>query len=76
MELPWNPSKILLSKIGRSEKGKLNGRADSLSRREDYFLDGDQSNFQRSLTPIMFWDLQVAMADLDLHVLVPQHCPG
>ncbi|KAH9264893.1 hypothetical protein BASA83_011557 [Batrachochytrium salamandrivorans] len=25
--------------------GKLNGRADSLSRREDYFLDGDQSNF-------------------------------
>ncbi|KAH9247948.1 hypothetical protein BASA81_014407 [Batrachochytrium salamandrivorans] len=28
--------------------GKLNGRADSLSRREDYFLDGDQSNFQRT----------------------------
>ncbi|KAH9252123.1 hypothetical protein BASA81_009973 [Batrachochytrium salamandrivorans] len=23
--------------------GKLNGRADSLSRREDYFLDGDQT---------------------------------
>ncbi|KAH6581152.1 hypothetical protein BASA61_009224 [Batrachochytrium salamandrivorans] len=25
-----------------SSTGKLNGRADSLSRREDYFLDGDQ----------------------------------
>ncbi|KAH9268094.1 hypothetical protein BASA84_000404 [Batrachochytrium salamandrivorans] len=31
--------------------GKLNGRADSLSRREDYFLDGDQSNFQRVIDP-------------------------
>ncbi|KAH6601064.1 hypothetical protein BASA61_002093 [Batrachochytrium salamandrivorans] len=38
-----------------SSPGKLNGRADSLSRREDYFLDGDQSNFQRIIDPIMFW---------------------
>ncbi|KAH9262985.1 hypothetical protein BASA83_013704 [Batrachochytrium salamandrivorans] len=50
--------------------GKLNGRADSLSRREDYFLDGDQSNFQRVIDPDNVLDLQVAMADLDLHVLV------
>ncbi|KAH6574165.1 hypothetical protein BASA60_005674 [Batrachochytrium salamandrivorans] len=50
--------------------GKLNGRADSLSRREDYFLDGDQSNFQRIIDPDNVLDLQVAMADLDLHVLV------
>ncbi|KAH9263091.1 hypothetical protein BASA83_013591 [Batrachochytrium salamandrivorans] len=50
--------------------GKLNGRADSLSRREDYFLDGDQSNFQRIIDPENVLDLQVAMADLDLHVLV------
>ncbi|KAH9265057.1 hypothetical protein BASA83_011382 [Batrachochytrium salamandrivorans] len=49
---------------------KLNGRADSLSRREDYFLDGDQSNFQRVIDPENVFDLQVAMADLDLHVLV------
>ncbi|KAH9272836.1 hypothetical protein BASA83_004722 [Batrachochytrium salamandrivorans] len=46
--------------------GKLNGRADSLSRREDYFLDGDQSNFQRIIDPDNVLDLQVAMADLDL----------
>ncbi|KAH9252834.1 hypothetical protein BASA81_009242 [Batrachochytrium salamandrivorans] len=50
--------------------GKLNGRADSLSRREDYFLDSDQSNFQRIIDPDNVLDLQVAMADLDLHVLV------
>ncbi|KAH9244119.1 hypothetical protein BASA81_018501 [Batrachochytrium salamandrivorans] len=50
--------------------GKLNGRADSLSRREDYFLDSDQSNFQRIIDPENVLDLQVAMADLDLHVLV------
>ncbi|KAH9253870.1 hypothetical protein BASA81_008182 [Batrachochytrium salamandrivorans] len=49
---------------------KLNGRADSLSRREDYFLDSDQSNFQRIIDPDNVLDLQVAMADLDLHVLV------
>ncbi|KAH9270157.1 hypothetical protein BASA83_007672 [Batrachochytrium salamandrivorans] len=49
---------------------KLNGKADSLSRREDYFLDGDQSNFQRIIDPDNVLDLQVAMADLDLHVLV------
>ncbi|KAH9274022.1 hypothetical protein BASA83_003661 [Batrachochytrium salamandrivorans] len=35
--------------------GKLNGRADSLSRREDYFLDGDQSNFQRIIDPENVW---------------------
>ncbi|KAH6581742.1 hypothetical protein BASA61_008923 [Batrachochytrium salamandrivorans] len=51
-------------------QGKLNGRADSLSRREDYFLDSDQSNFQRIIDPDNVLDLQVAMADLDLHVLV------
>ncbi|KAH9253413.1 hypothetical protein BASA81_008610 [Batrachochytrium salamandrivorans] len=62
--------KFLLYKIGRSKKEKLNGRADSLSRREDYFLDGDQSNFQRIIDPDNVLDLQVAMADLDLHVLV------
>ncbi|KAH9262989.1 hypothetical protein BASA83_013709 [Batrachochytrium salamandrivorans] len=56
--------------------GKLNGRADSLSRREDYFLDSDQSNFQRIIDPDNVLDLQVAMADLDLHVLGSQHCPG
>ncbi|KAH9266404.1 hypothetical protein BASA83_010647 [Batrachochytrium salamandrivorans] len=50
--------------------GKLNGRADSLSRREDYFLDSDQSNFQRVIDPDNVLDLQVAIADLDLHVLV------
>ncbi|KAH9270160.1 hypothetical protein BASA83_007677 [Batrachochytrium salamandrivorans] len=50
--------------------GKLNGRADSLSRREDYFLDSDQSNFQRIIDPDNVLDLQVAIADLDLHVLV------
>ncbi|KAH9270988.1 hypothetical protein BASA83_006738 [Batrachochytrium salamandrivorans] len=50
--------------------GKLNGKADSLSRREDYFLDSDQSNFQRIIDPDNVLDLQVAMADLDLHVLV------
>ncbi|KAH9249772.1 hypothetical protein BASA81_012448 [Batrachochytrium salamandrivorans] len=49
---------------------ETNGRADSLSRREDYFLDGDQSNFQRIIDPDNVLDLQVAMADLDLHVLV------
>ncbi|KAH9271426.1 hypothetical protein BASA83_006268 [Batrachochytrium salamandrivorans] len=43
--------------------GKLNGKADSLSRREDYFLDGDQSNFQRIIDPDNVLDLQVAMAD-------------
>ncbi|KAH9274711.1 hypothetical protein BASA83_002909 [Batrachochytrium salamandrivorans] len=51
-------------------QGKLNGRANSLSRREDYFLDSDQSNFQRVIDPDNVLDLQVAMADLDLHVLV------
>ncbi|KAH9246304.1 hypothetical protein BASA81_016167 [Batrachochytrium salamandrivorans] len=51
-------------------QGKLNGRADSLSRREDYFLDSDQSNFQRIIDPDNVLDLQVAIADLDLHVLV------
>ncbi|KAH6564936.1 hypothetical protein BASA60_010096 [Batrachochytrium salamandrivorans] len=56
--------------------GKLNGRADSLSRREDYFLDGDQSNFQRIIDPDNVLDLQVAMADLDLHVFSSQYCPG
>ncbi|KAH9262532.1 hypothetical protein BASA83_013798 [Batrachochytrium salamandrivorans] len=53
-----------------SSSRKANGRADSLSRREDYFLDGDQSNFQRIIDPDNVLDLQVAMADLDLHVLV------
>ncbi|KAH9246094.1 hypothetical protein BASA81_016371 [Batrachochytrium salamandrivorans] len=51
-------------------QGRLNGRADSLSRREDYFLDSDQSNFQRIIDPENVSDLQVAIADLDLHVLV------
>ncbi|KAH9266089.1 hypothetical protein BASA83_010829 [Batrachochytrium salamandrivorans] len=51
--------------------GKLNGRADSLSRREDYFLDSDQSNFQRIIDPDNVLDSsRLLIADLDLHVLV------
>ncbi|KAH9245036.1 hypothetical protein BASA81_017518 [Batrachochytrium salamandrivorans] len=42
-----------------SSPGKLNGRADSLSRREDYFWTGDQSNFQRIIDPDNVLDLQV-----------------
>ncbi|KAH9277063.1 hypothetical protein BASA83_000583 [Batrachochytrium salamandrivorans] len=34
---------------------------------ERLFLDGDQSNFQRVIDPDNVLDLQVAMADLDLH---------
>ncbi|KAH9266406.1 hypothetical protein BASA83_010650 [Batrachochytrium salamandrivorans] len=34
------------------------------------YLYGDQSNFQRIIDPDNVLDLQVAMADLDLHVLV------
>ncbi|KAH9271462.1 hypothetical protein BASA83_006314 [Batrachochytrium salamandrivorans] len=44
-----------------SSSRKTNGKADSLSRREDYFLDGDQSNFQRIIDPDNVLDLQVAM---------------
>ncbi|KAH9266874.1 hypothetical protein BASA84_000939 [Batrachochytrium salamandrivorans] len=49
--------------------GKLNGRADPLSRRHDYKGEDDTSNFQRILDPTKVIDLQSLMADMDLHVL-------
>ncbi|KAH9265109.1 hypothetical protein BASA83_011339 [Batrachochytrium salamandrivorans] len=52
--------------------GKLNGRADSLSRREDYKVNSESSNFQRILDPSKVVDLQSLVADMDLHLLAPQ----
>ncbi|KAH9244971.1 hypothetical protein BASA81_017577 [Batrachochytrium salamandrivorans] len=50
--------------------GKLNGRADSLSRREDYKVNSESSNFQRILDPSKVVDLQSLVADMDLHLLL------
>ncbi|KAH9245827.1 hypothetical protein BASA81_016663 [Batrachochytrium salamandrivorans] len=50
--------------------GKLNGRADSLSRREDYKSNSESSNFQRILDPSKVVDLQYLVADMDLHLLL------
>ncbi|KAH9246268.1 hypothetical protein BASA81_016189 [Batrachochytrium salamandrivorans] len=50
--------------------GKLNGRADSLSRREDYKANTESSNFQRILDPSKVVDLQSLVADMDLHLLL------
>ncbi|KAH9255962.1 hypothetical protein BASA81_005999 [Batrachochytrium salamandrivorans] len=50
--------------------GKLNGRADPLSRRHDYLSENDTSNFQRILDPKKVIDLQALMVDMDLHLLV------
>ncbi|KAH9256881.1 hypothetical protein BASA81_004996 [Batrachochytrium salamandrivorans] len=50
--------------------GKLNGRADSLSRREDYKSNSESSNFQRILDPQKVVDLQSLVADMDLHLLL------
>ncbi|KAH9248152.1 hypothetical protein BASA81_014228 [Batrachochytrium salamandrivorans] len=50
--------------------GKLNGRADSLSRREDYRSNTESSNFQRILDPQKVVDLQSLVADMDLHLLL------
>ncbi|KAH9245546.1 hypothetical protein BASA81_016947 [Batrachochytrium salamandrivorans] len=49
---------------------KLNGRADSLSRREDYKSNTESSNFQRILDPSKVVDLQSLVADMDLHLLL------
>ncbi|KAH9264048.1 hypothetical protein BASA83_012525 [Batrachochytrium salamandrivorans] len=49
--------------------GKLNGRADPLSRRHDYKGEDDTSNFQRILDPTKVIDLQSLIANMDLHVL-------
>ncbi|KAH9248033.1 hypothetical protein BASA81_014320 [Batrachochytrium salamandrivorans] len=50
--------------------GKLNGRADPLSRRHDYLSENDTSNFQRILDPKKVIDLQALIVDMDLHLLV------
>ncbi|KAH9263038.1 hypothetical protein BASA83_013653 [Batrachochytrium salamandrivorans] len=55
--------------------GKLNGRADSLSRRHDYLSENDTSNFQRILDPKKVIDLQALMVDMDLHLLVHSVVP-
>ncbi|KAH9251014.1 hypothetical protein BASA81_011190 [Batrachochytrium salamandrivorans] len=52
--------------------GKLNGRADPLSRRHDYLSENDTSNFQRILDPKKVIDLQALMVDMDLHFVGPQ----
>ncbi|KAH9264851.1 hypothetical protein BASA83_011680 [Batrachochytrium salamandrivorans] len=51
--------------------GKLNGRADSLSRREDYKANTESSNFQRILDPSKVVDLQSLVADMDC-ITAPQ----
>ncbi|KAH9264820.1 hypothetical protein BASA83_011644 [Batrachochytrium salamandrivorans] len=50
--------------------GKLNGRTDSLSRREDYKSNSESSNFQRILDPSKVVDLQSLVANMDLHLLL------
>ncbi|KAH9263646.1 hypothetical protein BASA83_012956 [Batrachochytrium salamandrivorans] len=52
--------------------GKLNGRADPLSRRHDYLSENDTSNFQRILDPKKVIDLQALMVDMDLALVGPQ----
>ncbi|KAH9264559.1 hypothetical protein BASA83_011962 [Batrachochytrium salamandrivorans] len=42
--------------------GKLNGRADSLSRREDYKANTESSNFPANLDPSKVVDLQSLVA--------------
>ncbi|KAH9252993.1 hypothetical protein BASA81_008997 [Batrachochytrium salamandrivorans] len=56
--------------------GKLNGRADSLSRREDYKSNTESSNFQRILDPQKIVDLQSLVADMDLHLLLHSQVLG
>ncbi|KAH6569345.1 hypothetical protein BASA62_004923 [Batrachochytrium salamandrivorans] len=50
--------------------GKLNGRADALSRQSDHHLENDCSNFKRILDPKQIIDLQSLISDMDLHVIV------
>ncbi|KAH9263025.1 hypothetical protein BASA83_013663 [Batrachochytrium salamandrivorans] len=50
--------------------GKLNGRADPLSRRHDYKVDDESQNFKRLLDPQRVIDIQSIVADMDLHILV------
>ncbi|KAH9271970.1 hypothetical protein BASA83_005814 [Batrachochytrium salamandrivorans] len=52
--------------------GKLNGRADALSRQSDHHLENDCSNFKRILDPKQIIDLQSLSPDMDLHVIVAQ----
>ncbi|KAH9244876.1 hypothetical protein BASA81_017684 [Batrachochytrium salamandrivorans] len=51
--------------------GKLNGRADSLSRREDYKSNTSLPNFQRILDPSKVVDLQSLVADMDFAFIAP-----
>ncbi|KAH9245145.1 hypothetical protein BASA81_017400 [Batrachochytrium salamandrivorans] len=53
-----------------SPTGKLTEERFTFKTRR-YFLDSDQSNFQRIIDPRMFWISKFAMADLDSYVLVP-----
>ncbi|KAH9263809.1 hypothetical protein BASA83_012796 [Batrachochytrium salamandrivorans] len=53
-----------------SSTWKTHGRADSLSRREDYKANTESSNFQRILDPQKVVDLQSLVADMDLHLLL------
>ncbi|KAH9263098.1 hypothetical protein BASA83_013561 [Batrachochytrium salamandrivorans] len=64
----WNCLSTTFSLTHRP--GKLNGRADSLSRREDYKSNRSPSNFQRILDPSKVVDLQSLVADMDLHLLL------
>ncbi|KAH6597038.1 hypothetical protein BASA50_004797 [Batrachochytrium salamandrivorans] len=50
--------------------GKLNGRADALSRQSDHHLENDCSNFKRILDPKQIIDLQSLISEMDLHVIV------
>ncbi|KAK5670272.1 hypothetical protein QVD99_8720 [Batrachochytrium dendrobatidis] len=50
--------------------GKLNGRADSLSRRSDYHLEDDTANFKKILDRSQILDLQSVFLSMDLHTLV------
>ncbi|KAH9249908.1 hypothetical protein BASA81_012281 [Batrachochytrium salamandrivorans] len=50
--------------------GKLNGRADALSRQSDHHLENDCSNFKRILDPKQILDLQSLISEMDLHVIV------
>ncbi|KAH9250495.1 hypothetical protein BASA81_011669 [Batrachochytrium salamandrivorans] len=50
--------------------GKLNGRADALSRQSGHHLENDCSNFKRILDPKQIIDLQSLISEMDLHVIV------
>ncbi|KAH6597799.1 hypothetical protein BASA50_004144 [Batrachochytrium salamandrivorans] len=50
--------------------GRLNGRADALSRQSDHHLENDCSNFKRILDPKQIIDLQSLISEMDLHVIV------